>query len=196
MNRKDRPKLIANPLPQVLLQPASVCRRQLPVALLAEPDGAAPSRPRHHQPGPRHHLQPAQLLLKGVAPGHRQLEVGFKATWLFSFTFLFCKQFYVMLLLFPLYTYYCYLDIFSSTKSSTSSPNATYRSNGHSFCNRDSQAELSHSDLRSNQYSFPHRDSHVEFGLFSRNQSFCSRRDSQVCHLHILTLQSTVCKYV
>ncbi|ROT66840.1 hypothetical protein C7M84_015111 [Penaeus vannamei] len=40
-------------------------------------------------------------------------------------------------------------------------------------------AELSHSDLRSNQYSFPHRDSHVEFGLFSRNQSFCSRRDLQ-----------------
>lgn len=56
---------------------------------------------------------------------------------------------------------------------------SSLRSNGHSFCYRDSQAELSHSDLRSNQYSFPHRDSHVEFGLFSRNQSFCSRRDLQ-----------------
>nr|XP_053626539.1 uncharacterized protein LOC128684411 [Cherax quadricarinatus] len=53
------------------------------------------------------------------------------------------------------------------------------RSNGYSFCNKDSHAELSHFDLRSYQFSFHNKDSHGDFGLHSNYPSFSSHRDAQ-----------------
>lgn len=88
------------PPPQVFLQPASVGRRQLPVALAPEPDGAAPRAPLHHQSGPRHHLQPAQLLLQRLAPGYRQPKVRF---FIIHFTHLLFLSYYSYLICSLLY---------------------------------------------------------------------------------------------